>query len=139
MNSDEEKVHKFIFIESFETIKENLGKIPQNLYSCSLYHGFREKRLGDVINMWKIEWYLYKDNRYLGMLRPDVELFCFEMYSKQEFIGDNLHKLIGTIQKFDYEKIILFLYENSEKGFSEEEFQDVCGITFDPNWEFELP
>lgn len=107
MISDEEKVHQFIFPESFEKIKAGLEKIT--------------------------------DNRYLGMLRPDVELFCFEMFSKQEFIGDNLHKLIGTIQKYDYEKIIFFLYENSEKGFSEEKFQDVCGITFDPDWKFELP
>ncbi len=57
MNSDAEKVHKFKFPKSFETIKGDLEKIPNKFYNCALYHGFTKKD-GDVINMWEIQWSL---------------------------------------------------------------------------------
>lgn len=132
MNSDEGKLHQFIFPKSFETIKGGLEKLPNNFYNCALYHGFTEKYRGNVIKMWKIEWSLYTNNDYdFRRFYPPERVFCFEMFSKQKFIGDNLYKLIGSIGHGDYERIIRFLYENIEKGFSEKEFQDKCGLTND--------
>ena len=126
MNSDEEKWHPIKFPKSFETIKGDLEKIPNKFYNCALYHGFTKK-----MEMWEIQWSLYTNEYGFRYFNPPDCVFRFKMFSKQKFIGENLYKLIGTLHKLNYQEIIRFLYENSEKGFSEKEFQDKCGLTYD--------